>query len=74
MVSVGPWPTIMSFSPGKTHTEFAWRVAPVGPDVPGIGGVVSVLGVPGGALHLTRESGSCTCPGKGGGTYRNSEQ
>ncbi len=46
MVSVGP--STMSFSPEKTHAEFAWSCACVGPPVGGIAGVVSVLGFPGG--------------------------
>ena len=46
MVSVGP--STMSFSPEKTHAEFAWSCACVGPPAGGIAGVVSVLGFPGG--------------------------
>ena len=46
MVSVGP--STMSFRPEKTHAEFAWSSACVGPPAGGIAGVVSVLGFPGG--------------------------
>ena len=37
MVSVGPWPTIMSFSPEKAQIEFAWSRTGVGPPPGGVG-------------------------------------
>jgi uncharacterized membrane protein YfcA len=64
MVSVGPWSTSMSFSPEKAQIEFAWSRTPVGPDVPGIGGVVSVLGVPGGPLTSPARAALALAPAR----------
>src|SRR5436305_12826366 len=50
MLSVGPWPTIRSFSPEKAHAELACSGAAVRPDVPGMGEGAGGLGVPGGPL------------------------
>jgi uncharacterized membrane protein YfcA len=65
MVSVGPWPTIMSFSPEKAQIEFAWSRTPVGPDVPGIGiGFVGVLGVPGGPFTSPAKAALALAPAR----------
>ena len=53
MVSVGP--STMSFSPEKTHAEFAWSSALVGPPAGGIASAGSHLVSPEGPLPHPRK-------------------
>jgi hypothetical protein len=53
MVSVGP--STMSFSPEKTHAEFAWSAALVGPPEGGIASAGSALGSPAGPFAHPRK-------------------